>query len=207
MTRHWPRLLVRQVLRHARRHKFLAALNIASVALGVCVFLAITIANHSANRSFRAGVELLAGKANLEVRGPLDEKLFPELAKIPGVSAATPVVQGILTLADYPGEYLRVLGVDPFTNPPFETFRMVWPDGSAVDVETWLRERDAIALTRALAEKLGLKQGDILRVNANGRPAELRVRFVLEPDDPAALSDIRSASMDIGWAQELLGTV
>lgn len=206
MTRHWPSILLRQVLRHASRHKLLAALNILSVALGVCVFLAIMIANHSANRSFRAGVELLAGKANLEVRGPLDETLFPALAKIPGVSAATPVVQGILTLPDHPGEYVRLLGVDPFTNPPFETFRMVWPDGSPVDVEAWLRERDAIALTRAFAQKLGLQQGDILRVNAKGRPADLRVRFVLEPDDPAALSDIRSASMDIGWAQELLGT-
>jgi putative ABC transport system permease protein len=207
MTRHWPSILLRQVLRHARRHKLLAALNILSVALGVCVFLAIMIANHSANRSFRAGVELLAGKANLEVRGPLDDTLLPALAKIPGVSAATPVVQGILTLPDHPGEYVRLLGVDPFTNPPFETFRMVWPDGSPVDVEAWLRENDAIALTRAFAQKLGLEQGDILRVNASGRPAELRVRFVLEPDDPAALSDIRSASMDIGWAQELLGTV
>jgi len=207
MTRHWPVLLVRQVLRHARRHKLLAALNVLSVALGVCVFLAITIANHSANRSFRAGVELLAGKANLEVRGPLDENLFPALAKIAGVSAATPVIQGIVTLPDHPGEYIRLLGIDPFTNPPFETFRMVWPDGSPVDVEAWLRERDAIALTRAFAQKLGLKQGDILRVHANGRPANLRVRFVLEPDDPAALADIRSASMDIGWAQELLGTV
>ena len=207
MTRHWPSILLRQVLRHARRHKLLAALNILSVALGVCVFLAIMIANHSANRSFRAGVELLAGKANLEVRGPLDETLFPALAKIPGVTAATPVVQGLLTLPDHPAEYVRLLGVDPFTNPPFETFRMVWPDGSPVDVEAWLRERDAIALTRAFAQKLGLQQGDILRVNARGRPADLRVRFVLEPDDPAALSDIRSASMDIGWAQELLGTV
>ena len=207
MTRHWPSILLRQVLRHARRHKLLAALNILSVALGVCVFLAIMIANHSANRSFRAGVELLAGKANLEVRGPLDETLFPALAKIAGVSAATPVVQGLVTLPDFPGEYIRLLGVDPFTNPPFETFRMVWPDGSTVDVEAWLREREAIALTRAFAQKLGVQQGDILRVNTSGRPAELRVRFVLEPDDPAALSDIRSASMDIGWAQELLGTV
>jgi hypothetical protein len=163
-------------------------IDIASVALGVCVFLAIMIANHSANRSFRAGVELLAGKANLEVRGPLDETLFPALAAIPGITAATPVVQGILTLPDHPGEYLRLLGVDPFTNPPFETFRMVWPDGAPVDVEDWLRERDAIALTREFARKLGLEQGDLLRVNANGRTADLRVRFVLQPDDPAALA-------------------
>ncbi len=206
MSRHWPLILARQVIRHARRHKLLAVLNILSVALGVCVFLAIMIANHSANRSFRAGVELLAGKADLEVRGPLDEAIFPALSRIPGVTAATPVAQGLLTLPDHPGEYLRLLGVDPFTNPPFETFRMVWADGSSVDVETWLRERDAVALTREFAKKLGLNQGDTLRVSVNGRIQPLRVRFVLQPDDPAALADIRSASMDIGWAQELLGT-
>ena len=50
MTRHWPSILLRQVLRHARRHKLLAAMNVVSVALGVCVFLAIMIANQSANR-------------------------------------------------------------------------------------------------------------------------------------------------------------
>ena len=38
MTRHWPALLVRQVLRHARRHKLLAALNVLSVALIVHLF-------------------------------------------------------------------------------------------------------------------------------------------------------------------------
>ncbi len=206
MTRHWPVILLRQVFRHTRRHKLLAVLNVLSVALGVCVFLAIMIANESANRSFRAGVELLAGKAQLEARGPLDEKLLPALARLPGVAAATPVVQGMLTLPDYPGEYLRLLGVDPFTNPPFETFRMVWPEGGSVDIEAWLRERHAVALTREFAQRLGLRQDDPLRVQIHGRPATLRVRFVLEPDDPAALADIRAASMDIGWAQELLGT-
>jgi putative ABC transport system permease protein len=206
MTRHWPRILLRQAARHMRRHTLLAAMNVLSIALGVCVFLAIMIANRSADRSFRAGVEMVAGKANLEVRGPLDETLLPPIAAVPGVAAATPVVQGLLSLRDHPGEYLRVLGVDPFTNPPFETFRMLQADGSEADVETWLREREAIAITRDMAAKLGLKPGDPLRVSIGGRRAELKARFILEPDDPAALADIRTASMDIGWAQELLGT-
>jgi putative ABC transport system permease protein len=197
---------VRQAARHFRHHRLLAAMNILSVALGVCVFLAIMIANQSANRSFRAGVELVAGKADLEVRGPLDELLFPRIAAVPGVAAATPVVQGLLTLREHPGEYLRLLGVDPFTNPPFETFRMVQPDGTSVDVETWLREPDAIALTRDMAAQLGLAPGETLRVACGGRGAELKAQFILEPDDPSALADIRTASMDIGWAQELLGT-
>ena len=207
MTRHWPRILLRQAARHMRRHTLLAAMNVLSIALGVCVFLAIMIANRSADRSFRAGVELVAGKANLEVRGPLDETLLPRIAAVPGVAAATPVVQGLLTLRDHPGEYLRVLGVDPFTNPPFETFRMLQADSAEVDVETWLREREAIAVTREMAAQLGLKPGDPLRVAVGGRSAELQARFILEPDDPAALADIRTASMDIAWAQELLGTV
>lgn len=205
MLRHWPVIFARHLARRIVRHKFLTLLNILSVALGVCVFLAITIANQSANRSFQAGVELLAGKANLEARGPLEETLLPALASLPGVAAATPVVQGILTLPDHPGEYLRLLGVDPFTNPPFQTFRMVWADGSPVDVEAWLQDREAIALTREFAARLGLAPGDLLRVAVNGLPRTLRVRFVLQPDDSAALSDIRTASMDIGWAQELLG--
>ncbi|MFZ9932357.1 MAG: FtsX-like permease family protein [Chthoniobacterales bacterium] len=205
MTRHWPRLLLRQTVRHARHHKLLAAMNVLSVALGVCVFLAIMIANRSADRSFRAGVELVAGKANLEVRGPIDETLLPRISAVPGVEAATPVMQGLVTLRDHPGEYLRVLGVDPFTNPPFETFRMVQPDGAEVDVETWLREREAVAVTREMAAKLALQPGDPLRVAIGGRTAELRAQFILEPDDPAALADIRTASMDIAWAQELLG--
>lgn len=200
-----PLIFFRQVARRVLRHKFLALLNVLSIALGVCVFLAITIANHSANRSFQAGVELLAGKANLEARGPLDETLLPALTALPGVADATPAVQGILTLPDHPGEYLRLLGVDPFTNPPFQTFRMVWTDGSPVDVEAWLRDPEAIALTREFATRLGLAPDDSLRVAVNGIPHTLRVRFILQPDDPSALADIRVASMDIGWAQELLG--
>ncbi|MFM8657639.1 MAG: hypothetical protein ACKOD5_10995 [Chthoniobacterales bacterium] len=207
MTRHWPRILFRQAARHLRHRKLLAAMNVLSVALGVCVFLAIMIANQSANRSFRAGVELVAGKADLEVRGPLDEALLPRIASTPGVAAATPVINGILTLRDHPGEYLRVLGVDPFTNPSFETFRMVQPDGASVDVETWLREPDALALIREMAARLHLKPDDALRVTFGGRSGELKARFILVPDDPAALADIRTASMDIGWAQERLGRV
>ena len=58
------------VVRYTRRHRLLAGLNILSVALGVSVYLAIQIANHSANQSFAASIDLVAGKANLEVRAP-----------------------------------------------------------------------------------------------------------------------------------------
>src|ERR1051325_11309051 len=85
------------VLRYLRRHPLLGALNILSVALGVAVFLATQIANQSANRAFAASVDLVAGKAELQITAPsrhLPERVLPPVAAVPGVSAATPLVEG-----------------------------------------------------------------------------------------------------------------
>src|SRR5678815_4250669 len=110
------------VLRHIRRHRLLAILNILSVALGVAVYLATQIANQSANRAFAASVDLVAGKAELEITSTarnLPETVFPVVAAAPGISGATPLVQGGVRLLDFPGDYLEILGIDVFTNAPF----------------------------------------------------------------------------------------
>jgi putative ABC transport system permease protein len=92
MTAQYLRIFRWHVLRHLRRHPLLAALNILSVALGVAVYLATQIANHSANRAFAATVDMVAGKAELQIRAPagkLPETVFPLVATAPGISAAT----------------------------------------------------------------------------------------------------------------------
>src|ERR1700704_3645977 len=78
------------VLRYLRRHPLLALLNILSVALGVAVYLATQIANHSANRAFAATVDMVAGKAELQITAPagnLSETVFPKVAAATGISA------------------------------------------------------------------------------------------------------------------------
>ncbi len=228
MTKQFPRLFLWHVARHARRHKGLAALNVLSVALGVAVYLAIQIANGSANASFASSIDLVAGKANLEVREPgkgLDETLFPRLAAAPGVRAATPLLEGYLTLPDLgPGEYLQVLGVDIFTNAPFATFSLRGGGGGTAaeaaqmlkaeaeaaaanfDIDAWLGGPDALAITDEFARQHGLKIGDRLRVQVDGRDQSLTVRSVLRINDTAAgRGNSRIAAMDIGWAQQLFG--
>lgn len=211
MTTQFPRLFQRHVLRHAREHKLLAALNIFSVALGVSVYLAIQIANHSANRSFAASIDLVAGKANLEVQAPsgeFDETLLPKLANAPGVLAATPLVEGYATLPRFPGEYLQLLGVDVFTNRPFATFAIGDSTGQSLDVGSWLGDPRAIAISDEFAREHGLKAGDPLQLQINGREHVLTVRYLIRQSDTAAgRGNSRIAAMDIGWAQELLGKV
>ncbi|OAI43402.1 hypothetical protein AYO41_01940 [Verrucomicrobia bacterium SCGC AG-212-E04] len=208
MTSQFWRLFRWHVVRGIARHKLLAALNILSVALGVAVFLAIQIANHSANRSFVASIDLVAGKANLEARsaaGLIDENLLPKLARAPGVKAATPLVEGYLTLPDYRGEYLQILGVDPFTNGPFATFAIETANRQRLDIEAWLRDPGSLALSEEFARRYGLKVGDKLRVAVNGRERSLTIRFLMRLTESPAGSNSRVGAMDIAWAQELFG--
>ena len=93
-------------MRYFARHRLLALLNIASVALGVAVYLAVQIANQSANRAFAATIDVVAGKADLVLTGSvrgLPETVLPLVSAQPGIAAATPLVRGIVTLPDLPG--------------------------------------------------------------------------------------------------------
>ena len=81
------RLFRCHVLRYLAQHPLLGILNVATVALWVALYLAIQIANHSANRAFEASVDVVAGKAQLEVSataGNLPDELFPKIARHPG---------------------------------------------------------------------------------------------------------------------------
>jgi putative ABC transport system permease protein len=211
LTTQFPRLFYRHVVRHARQHRLLAALNIFSVGLGVSVYLAIQIANHSANRSFAASIDLVAGKANLEVQAPsggFDETLLPKLTGAPGVRAATPLVEGYATLPRYPGEYLQILGVDLFTNQPFATFAIGAQQVANLDIGQWLADPRALAISDEFAREHGLKIGDPLPLQINGRECVMTIRYLIRQADTAAgRGNSRVAAMDIGWAQELLGKV
>jgi len=205
VTRQYLRIFRWHVLRYLRRHPLLGLLNILSVALGVSVYLATQIANQSASHAFAASVDLVAGKAELEIMSPsrqLPETVFPQVAAAPGISGATPLVHGFVSLRDFPGDYLEILGIDVFTNAPFRTFDPANFDASAMDIQRWLGSPNAIAVSEEFVREHRLKQGDKIRVRAGGRDAELEIGFLLRKDDTF---DPHFAAMDIGWAQELLG--
>jgi putative ABC transport system permease protein len=195
------RFFIQHVVRYALRHKVLAVINILSVALGVSVYLAVQIANRSATAAFRAGIDVAAGRANVEVRGTLDDSLFPKLQKIPGITAATPLVERLVTLPDWPGEYLHVLGVDPFTNSSFENFKVSKSGRESFDADAWFGSPRSLAVGKNFTDSHNLKQGDSIRVKFGEREIDLVLSSVLEAKD----GDSHFAAMDIGWAQELFG--
>jgi putative ABC transport system permease protein len=199
MTPRFPSLFWRQVVRPWTAHPLLPAINILSIAIGVTVFLAIQMANRGALSSFQNAVGLVAGRAHLEIRGDLPEDLFPAVQNTEGIVSATPLVEGIATRPDKPGDYFRILGIDPFTGADMRVFELSSLDGADLDLEKWLREPEALAVSpeREVPESL--------RVLAGGRALTLRPAFRLQTGDAVVSSDPRLAAMDIGWAQQTLG--
>src|SRR4051812_47152057 len=162
VTAQYLRIFRWHVLRYLRRHPLLGLLNILSVALGVAVYLATQIANQSANRAFAASVDLVAGKAELEITAPADhlpETVLPQITAAPGISAVTPVVHGFVSLPDFPRDYLEVLGIDIFTNGPFRTFDPSNFDAGGFDIERWLGNPNSIAVSEEFIRHHGLKAG------------------------------------------------
>lgn len=201
MVSQFGRIFVWHALRDLRQRWLLALLNIASIALGIAVFLAIQLANSGANRAFAASVDLVAGKADLEVRGEIDEKLWPAIARLPGVAAATATVEGIVMLPGHPGEYLRLIGIDLFSGAPFATYVT---DTTGANLEKWVGTPGGIALPRSAAERLGVSAGSVLPAFVNGAERQLTVLSTLASASPAAGQE-RFAAMDIGQAQEFFG--
>ncbi|MCX7869440.1 MAG: FtsX-like permease family protein, partial [Terrimicrobiaceae bacterium] len=202
-TRRFPELFWRQTLRPALRRPGLSLLTICGVGLGVAVFLAVQVANRAALQSFRASVELAAGRAHLEARGEFDESLFPALRKVEGVRAAAPLVEGIAPLAAPAGEYLRILGVDPLAAPGLFSFRLEGAGGQELDLERWMTQPGMLAVSPE--QKRRMKAwGPAEVLTATGRHP-VHAAFEMVSDEPLARAEPRLAAMDIGWAQILLG--
>jgi putative ABC transport system permease protein len=202
------RLFFLHSFRYFARHKALALLNILGIALGVTVFVSVQIVNHSALQSFRASVDIVAGRAHLEVVGngvPFTEQLYPLLRLRPEVSAATPLVEEVALLPDYPGEHLQILGLDLFSNQPFRTFRLEDTGAASADPLDFVGEGDTIALTRILAERLGIKVGQELRLQTETGWRSYRVRYLLTFNDDVVGANEHVALMDIANAQENFG--
>src|SRR5436309_1960537 len=84
-------------LGEARRRPGRTALGFASVAIGVATVVAIALTVQATRHAHRDMFEAAAGRAGLEVVaegfGGFDEALAVELASLPGIEAAVPVIQ------------------------------------------------------------------------------------------------------------------
>ncbi|MEJ2185143.1 MAG: FtsX-like permease family protein [Gemmatimonadota bacterium] len=197
------RVLGRASRRWVLRHPWQIGLSALGVALGVAVVLAVDLAIGSARRAFTLSSESVAGHATHEIvggSGGVPDSVFPRVASLPGVVAAAPVVAADV-VAD--SAALRLLGVDPFSEAPFRPYLARGPGGPT---SALLMRPGAALVSLATARRLGVTEGDTLRLESGGRPGQVWIAGVLDPADALSRQALDGLLVtDIATAQDLAG--
>jgi len=200
-------LLRNITLRHLRYHKGRTLLSMVGIALGVAVFVSVQIAIHTAIESFNASVDHVSGKANLQVtsfgRG-FPEEVYLRVKKVPGVKAATPVIQYVSKMDEPIGEPLYLLGIDVFSDRPFREYQFYENDDEGL---LFLKTPHSIAITEKLANRHGLKRGDRISLIVGSKKVTLTITNLLKMEGPAKSLEGNFGLIDIASAQEALEKV
>jgi len=174
-------------------------LAVLGIAFGVALGVAVHLINASASSEFGLAIRALSGEADLVIRGSrsgFPDDLYPRIARLPGARAASPAVEVDAQLAGR-RETIRILGLDPFRAAEVQPHLLAGSRDAILE----LLKGDAVLLSRAAADELGLAAGATLRVHTGSRVIALRIVEVLPP----GATRQRIAIMDIAAAQWQLG--
>ena len=200
-------LLKNVTFRHLRYHKGRTFLSMVGIALGVAVFVSVQTAIYTAIESFNASVDHVSGKVNLQVtsfgRG-FSEEVYLKVKKVPGIKAATPVIQYVSKMDEPIGEPLYLLGIDVFSDRPFREYQFHETDDEGL---LFLKTPNSIAITEKLANRHGLKRGQKITLIVGSKKVTLTITNLLKMEGPANSLEGNFGLIDIASAQEALEKV
>jgi putative ABC transport system permease protein len=220
--------LLRLGWRRLRRRPLQYILLIVGVAIGVAMMVSIDLANGSAQRAFQLSTDAIAGKTTHRIVGPptgFDEEIYVQLRTGDGGNCqlsivncqltiiSAPIVEDYLAVPELNGQVMRLVGVDPFAEPPFRDYfggpGSGGTEGSEVEgLVAFLTVPNSVILAQEVADEAGLSLGDTITLNSAGRQIPATIAGLLQPTDDVsrrALSGI--IFTDIASAQEILGMV
>lgn len=205
--------VLRLGLRYSSRRLFQSALLVLGVAVGVAVVVAIDLANGSASKAFGLSAQSISGNATHQVIGTaagLPSSLYRELRVGLGLRDSAPIVSETVRSSALGNQRLRLLGIDPFAEPPFRDYLTrvdVLGDGDGFEaLQAFLVQPNAVVISQTLADRFGVRVGDSIPLQTGVQVASVRVVGILKPQDnlsQQALDDLILA--DIATAQELTG--
>jgi putative ABC transport system permease protein len=191
------------VFRPLRRDPLRAFLSIAGIAIGVAAVCAIHRANESIVASFRGAVESISGRARLTVRGVagLPDGTGESLRWLWDVGSFAPAVDRFAVVADGTAEPVEMLGIDPTSEAPVRSYRLLAPRGGLEK----LFEKDAALAPTAFVRRHRATIGTRIPLFANGRPTSVVLAGILDFTGPARASGGQVLVTGLRTAQELFG--
>ncbi len=185
-------------------HRLRVVLTTLGIALGVAVFFAIRTGNATLLESLTSTVEKLAGKATLQVsagEAGFAENVLDIVRATPGVKLAEPVIETIVETTFPDESTLLVLGVDTTGDQQLRDYQFDRTQTQIVDPLVFLAQPNSILLSRAFADRHGLKIGDKLPLFASDGRKEFTVQGTFKPIGVGEVFGGNVAVMDVYSAQ------
>ena len=191
-------------LRQWGAHRLRVAMTTLGIALGVAVFFATRTANAALLDSLALTVERLAGISALEVSA--GETGFPEptletVRSTPGVRLAEPVIEVIVHTALRDEGNLLILGIDTTGDQQLRDYEFDRSQTQIADPLTYLAQPNSILLSRAFADRHGLKMGDHLPIFTSHGKMDFIVEGIFKPIGVGEVFGGNIAVVDIYSAQ------
>lgn len=190
-------LFRRFILRDLAKNKTRTCLTLAGIALGVSVLIAISLANHTALIKFKETVDLVSGKANLEVRstsGPfMDQSALSDLSWLGSVGAKyMPMIEQTVAVADKNEELVQIIGIDMLGDPEFKSYsEESSSSGNFLD----LFSSRSVLVGDRLAKTLNLSKGSSLKLLINDKSEEFTVSEIMSGE---GLGGVYSGNLVVG---------
>ncbi len=213
------RALLRLAWRHSWRRPLQSLFLVVGVAIGVAMIVAIDLANGSANRAFALGTEQITGRATHQVVGGSDgvsSAFYARLRRELGFRLSAPVVESYVSVPQLDAQPMRLLGIDPFAEPPFrsylggdeQTVNAAEVDGFVSYITPFLLEPKTVLIGQSVADRYDLQPGQSLPIRLGARMESLKIVGLLVPSNELSRRALDGLLIvDISTAQELLGRV
>ncbi len=170
--------------RQWRTHSLRVGITTLGIALGVAVFFAIRTANATLLNSLSLTVEKLAGKATLQItegESGFPEQVLDAVRKTPGVVLAEPVIEVLARTAFGDEGNLLILGVDTTGDERLRDYQFDRTQTRITDPLIYLAQPQSLLVSRAFAERHGLKIGDPLPLFTSQGRKLFTVQGVFQP--------------------------
>jgi len=199
-----PRLILRNWAARPGR----TLLAIGGVALGVAVLLAVRVANFSAIEAFTRTLEMVAGRADIEIfaegEAGMDPSLFAPFTRMNGIAAATPAFM-MRGAAGASRRGVRLMGVDLARDSRVRPWYRAELGKDRSPLTLFTTPYGAL-MTPALARELGLKRGDCFPFFHAAQVDTLELMGLLQGEQVSQARSRDLVVMDLPRAWELKDT-
>ena len=174
-------------------------LTVLSIVIGVTAVVGINLGTATTRNAYKQMFEVVTGRATLEIEasggGGFDGAIFDKVAAVPGVSAATPLVDRPTSLnyGDDKRVRMEILGIDPERDLSVRDYEIV--------AGRQVKEGDEIVLDTGFAGYLGLKVGDEARLLTKRLSKPFQIVGLLESKSGAAFTQSSIGLMPIERAR------